>query len=170
MFLPVPRDYYGSVYAENVFYYTAIDKTNGEHARINSYYAKSDFDAIKNSHPEILKDNVMCVGFVPAIASFNGFKTYDAYLNLYPIEKWRQIKKINALEFKKSGIDYYSNNRAYLYISDKSIENGFMKPEWDLNTLHQIGVKYILSNKPIVGPYTEIVKSGQLFVYKILMP
>ena len=170
MFLPVPRDYYGTVYAENVFYYTAIDNNNGEHARINSYYAKGDFDAIKNSHPEILKDNVMCIGFVPAIASFNGFKTYDAYLNLYPIEKWRQIKKINALEFKKSGIDYYSNNRAYLYVSDKSIENGLMKPEWDLKTLHQIGVKYILSNKPIVGPYTIIVKSGQLFVYKILMP
>ena len=141
MFLPVPRDYYGTVYAENVFYYTAIDN-----------------------------NNVMCIGFVPAIASFNGFKTYDAYLNLYPIEKWRQIKKINALEFKKSGIDYYSNNRAYLYVSDKSIENGLMKPEWDLKTLHQIGVKYILSNKPIVGPYTIIVKSGQLFVYKILMP
>lgn len=93
--------------------------------------------------------------------------TYDAYLNLYPLEKWHTIKKINASEFEKGGIDYYSNNRAYLFSSEISLKKDTLNPVWNFDGFKEARVSYILSTKPINGAYQIIGKTRTIYIYKI---
>ena len=167
MFLLYPKDYYGSVYAENPFYYSVVNRQSEDQSSFKEYYNIEEFEQINKQFPELKKANVMCIGFCPAIAWYNKMNTYDAYLNLYPLEKWHTIKKINADEFEKGGIDYYSNNRAYLFSSEISLKRDTLNPVWNFDGFKEARVSYILSTKPINGAYQLIGKTRTIYIYKI---
>jgi len=167
MFLVYPKDYYGSKYLENPFFYSLIDKTSDEQSSFKDYYDEEEFNSIKTQFPELLNNNVMSVGFIPGKTLFNKINSYDAYVNIYPKEKWEIIKLINMTEYKKNNLNYYSNNRAYLFSSD--IENGkdTIKPIWNFNGLKKANVNYIISTKAIIGNFVLLGKSKKYYVYKI---
>jgi hypothetical protein len=167
MFLVYPKDYYGSKYVENPFFYTLLDKSSDEQSSFKDYYDEEEFKLIKTQFSELLKSNVMSVGFIPGKTLFNKINSYDAYVNLYPKEKWEIIKLINMPEYKKNNLNYYSNNRAYLFSSD--IENGkdTIKPIWNFNGLKKANVNYIISTKPIIGNFVLLGNANKYYVYKI---
>jgi hypothetical protein len=167
MFLIYPKDYYGSVYAENPFYYSIVNRNSEDQSSFNDYYNVDEFSQIKKYFPELSNANIMCVGFCPGIAWYNKMNTFDAYLNLYPIEKWHTIKKINEDEFEKGGIKYYSNNRAYLFSSEINLKKDTLNPKWNLNGFKEARVDYLLSNKPIKGAYQLIGKTRNIYIYLI---
>lgn len=166
IFMIYPKDYYGSVYAENVLYYNVINSNDQDHQSFNSYYRIKTFDKILATYPQIHQENVVSIGLNPGIALFNQFKTFDAYLNLYPLEKWQSIKTINAKEYTKANLTYYSNNRAYLFSSD--IQNGTeLRPEWDIEEMKRNHISYILSSKPIIGNYQLIGSIDNIYIYNV---
>jgi hypothetical protein len=93
MFLVYPKDYYGSKYVENPFFYTLINKSSVEQSSLKEYYDEEEFNSIKTQFPELLNSNAMSVGFIPGKTLFNKINSYDAYINLYPMQKWT-LKKL----------------------------------------------------------------------------
>lgn len=168
MFLIYPKDYYGSVYAESPFYYSTINRNSDDQETFESYYHTIELSDIKNRHPELKNSNVMCIGFSPAIAWYNKLNTFDAYLNLYPLSKWHTIKKINLDEYQKANVNYYSNNRAYLFSSELELSADTLNPKWNLDGFKEANVSYILSTKPILGAYKFLDQTKTFYLYQIL--
>ncbi len=161
-----PKDYYGSVYAENASFYNYFNQEDEDHQSFQSYYKIDAFKTIKTNYPEVYKGNVVSIGISPGVALYNQFKTFDAYLNLYPLEKWQSIKKINAKEYEKANLKYYSNNRAYLFSAD-NLNGKELHPEWDIEEMAHNNIKTIISSKPIFGQYTLIGSIENIYLYHV---
>jgi hypothetical protein len=168
MFLVFPNDYYGSKDAENVFAQTFIKSSQNEYSTFENYYKIADFTKISQNFPEIKKSNIVCLGFVPGIALFNGYKTYDAYLNIYPLEKWKNWKTINSEEYKLSKeMDFFSN-KAFLFSNE--LENGnkiTTALKWNLIELRKANVKYIISTLNEIPGFEKSAQLGSLSIYKL---
>ena len=67
------------------------------------FYAESLFAKIDSAHPEIKRNGwIVTVGFYPAIAQFNGFRTLDSYQNNYALSYKLSFRKIIAGELALS--------------------------------------------------------------------
>lgn len=163
MFMFYPKDYYGSEYAENPFFYT-INKDE-EHQTFSEYFLVREMDELKKNYPEVCNADIMCLGMNPGKALFNGFRTFDAYLNFYPLEKWKTFEKINREEFNRGGVEYYSNNRAYLYSSEHEKGQQVENPLWDKQEMRTAGVKYILSTVPVRNHFDSVGASNPFYLY-----
>lgn len=167
MFLVYPKDYFGSSDAENVFANTWIYKKNEGYLSFDKYYKTEAFKQLSIQYPEIKKSNSVCLGFVPGIALFNGYKTFDAYLNVYPKEKWENWKLINSEEYVLAGNKNLFSNKAFLYSSEYE-KNNIIKsaPKWNLTELRKVNVKYIISTIDI-PIYEKVAVIGSIHVFKI---
>ncbi len=167
MFLVYPKDYYGSSDAENVFGNTWIYKKKEGYISFHEYYKTAAFKQLSRQYPEIKKNNSVCLGFVPGIALFNGYKTFDAYLNIYPNEKWEIWKRINSEEFVLAGKNNLFSNKAFLYSFEFEKYNIITSsPKWNLNELRKANVKYIISTIDI-PIYEKVAVVDSIHVYKI---
>jgi hypothetical protein len=168
MFLVFPNDYYGSNDAENVFAQTFLKGNHDEYATFNNYYKIDDFKQLSNKFPEIKENNIVCLGFVPGIALFNGYKTFDAYLNIYPKEKFETWNLINEKEFLLSNSPKLFSNKAYLFSRELETKNKITsEPNWNKDQFEKANVKYIISTLNKLPGYQNVANCGSLYVYKI---
>jgi hypothetical protein len=166
MFLIYPRDYFGSLYAENILANTVLYKKCDEQSNWKTYYRVAELEEIKNEIPDIVDFKVVRIGILPEVLQYNGLQTLEGYYSYYPIENFRMIKEIDTLERVKSNINHYEHtNRNYLYFFN---ENNSM-PNWNWELLIKNEVKYIVSDKGLSGNgILNLVFDNELKVYEIL--
>ena len=126
-----------------------------------SYHEFYDHELFAQVRDSIGKEQssyrVGCLGFVPAIATINGFYTVDGYSTNYPLEYKYEFREVIARELEKSEElrQYYDNwgSRCYLFSAELGIKFQIEKQEeivihnLEINTavLKELGCEYILS-------------------------
>lgn len=149
----------------SIEYHSNIQKLSGKETDQMSYREFYDHELFNEIKDYIGKDQneyrIGCVGFVPAIASVNGFNTVDGYSTNYPLEYKYKFRKVIEKELEKNNElkSYYDNwgNRCYLFSSELGFQFQVRKNEkkeicnFEINTelLKELGCNYILSAVPI---------------------
>jgi hypothetical protein len=107
------------------------------------------------------KYRVVCFGFYPGIAQFNGFHTLDAYLSIYPLSYKLAFRKVISKELDKSADlkSFYDDwgNKVFLFSSELGKELTYTKNqnkvvnnlEIDTHQLRNMGCNYIFSSVEI---------------------
>ena len=156
-----------------------------------SFFAEGQFTRIKsdiNYHQE----KVVCFGFFPSIAQYNGFYTLDGYENNYPLEYKLEFRKVISKELDKNPAlkKYFDNwgSRCYLfsdetfstYIASCTKDKNLVvkKLEIDTQQLKKMKCKYILSsvevknaskiNLKLTKVYDDNQSIWKIFVYQIV--
>ncbi|MFH1005147.1 MAG: DUF6044 family protein [Bacteroidota bacterium] len=172
---------------ENAFINTFITSgKNDYYASFDDYFQPVFFNQIKKSITEDPKSfNVLCVGFVPAIAQYNGIQTLDGYLSFYSLEYKRKFRKIIQCELEKN--EFYRlyfdkwGSRCYVFLSEHPKNNVISQLSIDTKELKQMNCKYIFSQF-IIKNYKELnltlhekftsennnANLKTLFIYKLL--
>lgn len=136
-------------------------KANGDSPTYSEIYDKEAFDkvAVSIGLPQD-QYRVMCVGFHPAIAQFNGFYTLGAYFPNYPLEYKHAFREIIKDEIARNeSLESYFNNwgsRCYAYSSELEMYNyinnhpsPISKLDYNFDKFIEMGGKYILSSSQI---------------------
>jgi hypothetical protein len=139
-----------------------------------TYYqvvSKKQFDDITNflseNEPGFSKEDtrIGCVGFQPAVANFNGYKTLGAYCPIYPLHLKQTFLNILENEMNKNPrLKIYMNKwGSQLYLFDDEIfiemlDQEYLKRKFksitcDLNTtlLKELKIDYLFSTAKIVN-------------------
>ncbi len=153
------------------------------------YFQKDIFNQIKNFIGVDYGNKVFgVVGFSPSVLIFNGLKTINFYLPLYPIDNLRLVYSIIKDELKRSKkyenfAFYKGKKRNYLYASEIKTqyfyeENSKMlhiSPKFDHNAMKKAKLDFIISAVKIQNFYDiglnqkKIFESGKnkIYLYKI---
>lgn len=173
-------------------YYANLQKLKGqetEHISYRGFYDHELFDEVE-AYIGRPQDGyrVGCIGFVPAIASVNGFYTVDGYSTNYPIEYKRSFRQVIAKELEKNEVikQYYDDwgSRCYLFSAELGLDYDIRKDEnitiknlqIDTEVLKKLGCEYIFSAVAIENASDMNMKlldvfegeAIELFVYKIV--
>ena len=126
------------------------------------FFSEKQFAAIRRSLPK--EDfRIGCVGFYPAVANFNGFKTVDSFSAYYPLEYKDKFRKIIQAKLQQNEElqEYFENKGSALFLFDDEIGLDYADQEklkqnvrsiiceLDLNELRNLNVKYLFSAMPI---------------------
>lgn len=155
----------------------------------DDFYAVDLFEQIKEDI-HYSNENVVAVGYHPAVLMYNGFHCVDGYLNCYDLSYMETFRTLIApeLEANEEQRAYYDSwgGRMYLYNDDASYE-----PTWakytDPITLRidpavmrdTFDLQYILSRAPIgntgelgLSPVKEYHTDGlyDIYVYQVIYP
>ncbi len=122
---------------------------------------------LEENEPGFSKESsrIGCVGFAPAIANFNGFKTLGAYCPSYPLHLKDDFLEILAGDMEKNKIlkQYMEKWGSQLYLFDHRIfinmidqralrkRYPFTTCEWNLEILREKGVDLLFSTTPITN-------------------
>ena len=145
----------------SVEYYANVQKVFGKETGQMSYREFYDHELFAEIEAYIGKEQstyrVGCLGFVPAIASVNGFYTVDGYSTNYPLEYKYQFREVIEKELEKNETvkAYYDNwgSRCYLYSAELGLDFQILKEdniviknlELDTEALKELGCEYIFS-------------------------
>lgn len=135
------------------------------------------------------KEHIICLGFHPSVALYNGFYTLDGYFQTYPLSHKHQFRKVIEGELAKSEVlrDYFDNwgSRCYLFSSElgsdylwgKKRNGRVMNLGINIDELRKMGCSYIFStvdidnyqflNLDFAGSYTTSSSFWNIKVYKI---
>lgn len=95
---------------------------------------------------------VICVGFHPAVAQFNGFYTLDGYAYNYPLEYKHRFRRLIAGELDKApALEAYFDgwgNRCYALVAEAEGRK-VNDLQFDLAALREMGGEFILSDLEI---------------------
>lgn len=127
-----------------------------------AFYAENQFGAIRDFIAIPQADyRVICVGFHPAIAQYNGFYTLDSYQNNYLLGYKHQFRKIieNELAVDKKMKEYFDawGCRAYAFSHEiradilyhKTSKAAINNSRLNIEAFKQMNGKYVLSSVPI---------------------
>lgn len=136
--------------------------SRGWDASINQFYAKDEFQQIKDYIGRPQKDyRVASIGIHPSISQENGFYTLDGYVNSYPLSYKAKFREIIAPELAKSPTlrEYYDGwgNRVYIFVAelgknylfDKHSTKHIKNLELNTQAFKDMGGEYIFSALPI---------------------
>lgn len=176
--------------ALNFYFYTF--RTYSEKPTFHEFMAETQFTEIRKNLRETDNDfRIGCIGFYPAVANFNGFKTVDSFSAYYPLDYKNSFRKIidNELTQNEGLKDYFENKGSALFLFDDEIGTHYTDQKYlkqnnesitcDLNLpeLKKFGVKYLFSTaevgnaKQINLQMIDYQKSEQssydIFVYEI---
>jgi Protein of unknown function (DUF6044) len=172
-------------------YYSYTYRAFSKNPSYQEFMAGAQFDEIRNNLPE--KDNnfrIGCIGFYPAVANFNGFKTVGSFSAYYPLEFKNRFRKIIEKELEQNSelSTYFENKGSALFLFDNEIGTHYSDQEYlkqnlekitcdlDMVELKKFGVKYLFSTVEIENAIqrnlTEIYQSKnsdcyRMFVYKM---
>lgn len=159
----------------------------------DAFFAKDQFSQIKSDlslNNDI--DRVVCLGFFPSVAQYNGFYTLDGYENNYPLSYKQEFRKVMSKELDKNEKlkKYFDNwgSRCYLFSSETfgictancSKEKKMIIKNLDVNTeqLKKMNCRYILSSVEVSNAshinlrlqkvYNDSNSIWQIFVYRII--
>lgn len=115
---------------ENSFKQSYFSSDDAHYSSLKNYFQEDMFNKLKKNTTDNTLANVICLGFVPAIAHFNGFYSLDAYQNVYLIEYKHKFRKIIEGELEKNSLQksYFDQwgNKCYAFLGEKP-ENGTIK-------------------------------------------
>jgi len=175
----------------SINFYSYTYKAYSEKPTFKEFMSEKQFSEIRKILPENDNDfRVGCIGFYPAVANFNGFKTVDSFSAYYPLEFKNRFQKIiqNELDQNKELAKYFENKGSTLFLFDDRIEynyrdqvllkNTISSIHCDLNLLElkKIGVKYLFSTVEIENAKNrnlEFIYNSEesdhyrMFVYRI---
>ena len=112
------------------------------------------------------------MGFQPAVANFNGFKTLGAYCPIYPLHLKQEFLEILEGEMNKSlRLKIYMNkwgSQLYLFddqifiemLDQKYLRSNFKTITCDLNTakLKELGVDYLFCTAKVINASNKGLK------------
>jgi hypothetical protein len=143
----------------SVNFHSYTYKAYSEKPTFREFMAEKQFSEIRNILPE--PDNnlrIGCIGFYPAVANFNGFKTLDSFSAYYPLEYKNRFRKIIGKELEQNSElkEYFENKGSALFLFDDKIGRNYFDQDYinnipsihcdlDLIELRKLGVKYLFS-------------------------
>jgi len=159
----------------------------------DAFFAKNQFSEIKKDLAlNNETDRVVCLGFFPSIAQYNGFYTLDGYENNYPLAYKLEFRKIMSKELEKNEAmrKYFDNwgSRCYLFCSEtfstyssrctKDKKVVVQNLEVDTQQLKKMNCKYVLSsvevkkaskiNLRLTKIYNNSESVWKIFVYQVV--
>lgn len=136
-----------------------------------AFFAQKQFEDIARAIPENKADYLVgSIGIHPSIAQFNGFRTADGYITLYPKSYKDRFRRVVVREFERRAdlLTYFDDwgNRVYFFSSELMCpRNGSRcvkgKPisvnrlEYDMVAMKELGVRYLIS-VPEIGNAEEL--------------
>ncbi len=184
--------YYITHHQNSVEYYANLQRLQNqetEHISYREFYDHELFDKVEDYIGRVQSEyRVGCIGFVPAIASVNGFYTVDGYSTNYPLDYKREFREVIAGELDKSAVlkQYYDDwgSRCYLFSAELGLDYDIRKNEnitiqnlqIDTEKLKDFGCEYIFSaveieNASDINMELLEVFEGEaieLFVYRLI--
>jgi hypothetical protein len=167
------KDYQNDEFAENSFYNTYFNKSNGNYKSFKNYYKMDLFNEVK----KVVKPKVNyigCIGFSPEIAQFNGFYTVDGYYCFYPKKHNDLMNEITFLERKKCDLEPLGNRCYIMSDDDLKGKKEIVDLKLDFEKMKKLNVEYIFSIKKITDSHliNEIIvktlnHSDSIFIYQI---
>lgn len=169
------------LFANNLNYRQEIKKvthlgTPTPYITFSEYYSNDLFNNIKEfigKKPEEYR--VLCIGFEPAVAQYNGFYTLDGYSNLYSLGYKHQFRKIIKREIEKNKdlqkiFDDWGC-RCYVFVSEignnynirKDEDIKIKNMELDYQQIASMGGRYILSSVEILNYKDNKLKLLKIF-------
>jgi hypothetical protein len=154
------KDFQGSEFLENSFYFTFIAPEDNSASSIADYYQTDQFSMLK-SQIGLVDSYVACVGIIPEVAQYNGYKTLGGYYPVWPLDYCQRIKKL------KNTMGFSCDRRCYFTKEDIE-RDGFSVEE-----LAALNCSTILSNTRITSlrsnfEETNIETDAQsFFIYKL---
>ena len=169
-------------------FYSYTFKAYSEKPTFREFMAEKQFSEIRNILPE--SDNnfrIGCIGFYPAVANFNGFKTVDSFSAYYPLEYKNRFRKITGKELEQNSElkEYFENKGSALFLFDDKIGRNYFDQDYinnipsihcdlDLIELRKLGVMYLFSTVEIENALQrdlqEIYKSeNSEYYYRIII-
>jgi|GEM_PF-2025879 len=150
----------------------------------NKFYMSENFAKLKtkNSYDDIKKSYCISVGINPSVALYNGLKTMDGYMNIYPLSYKHLIFEINKEELLQNVANYsrfndwgnncyfFESNPAYNQINYKNLPK--TNSSIDYKKLKLMGCKYVISVGVLVNENIFLVENiktdaADLYVFKI---
>ena len=133
-----------------------------EEPTFKQFYDEQLFNDIETYLGNKKQYKVICLGFHPAIALYNGFQTLDGYFVNYPLEYKHKFREIIAEELNKSDDNrkYFDNwgSRCYLlshefddFLHGKDKNTKVLDLSINTLALKNIGGEYIFSSVEIVN-------------------
>ncbi|MBN2017013.1 MAG: hypothetical protein JW794_02595 [Candidatus Cloacimonetes bacterium] len=168
------------------FSYSTI-KTYRGHPTFKEFMSEQQFDEIKLQVDDCNAEyRIGCIGFFPAVANYNGFKTIGSFSAYYPIEFKEKFYKVIKDELGSSEIltDYFIHHGSALFLFDDAIgknyyDQHFIKKnipeiscELNLSELRKFDVKYLFSTSKInnadeIGIKLQLVSDTPKYYYKL---
>ncbi|MDD3050036.1 MAG: DUF6044 family protein [Candidatus Cloacimonetes bacterium] len=125
--------------------------------RIDGYLNMNEADYDKKSV------RIGCIGFHPAVANFNGFKTLGGYIPIYPLSFKNRFRDVIAGEieqnkylkqyYEKWGLQtYLFDNEIFLNLNDQRLlrqKHPDITCELNLEKIREFGVSYLFSSVKI---------------------
>ncbi len=178
-------DFQNSAFAENAFYYTYFNNTDGGHKSFKNYFAPELFSAAKEKIG-YKNETVLCLGFPSELAQYSNFHTAAAYLGYYPEEKKQQLVDVFKPELRKikdsAKLQEVIGARKfqYYYKAENDTLKKMLNIDLDTTAIKRMNIKYVLSIKNIedfarlhlspLGMITNInrVFPEQLYIYRVM--
>jgi hypothetical protein len=151
----------------------------------NAYFSSELFKEVDN-YIHTPKENyrVLSLGLSPTILAYNGFNTYDFYIQLYPLARKKEFRAatLNQLSKNQELLSYFDNWGNRLYLFTPEIGKDYLSPAKDLSisniaidktALRQNNVQYLISKTPINSGLTFLKKftapnsHWDIYLYKI---
>jgi len=154
-FFPIfSKDYQGSKYSENAFYYSYCNKQDNGHKSFDDYYCP---DLLNNVKQKIgyKNETVLCIGFNSEIAQYNKINTAAAYLDFFPLSKQQQLENIFLPEVKKISdtierMKELHSRTFEFYVYNKDMQgNSINDLSLDTAAMKVMKIRYVLSLYPI---------------------
>ena len=135
---------------------------------VSEYYSEPVMQKIKqhiNMSPDSYK--VGCVGFDPAVASYNGIYTLDAYQNMYDVKYKHQFRKIISEDLDKNPeikkhFDFWGS-QCYLYCDEFNKTRKITNLNYDWEKFKELGGSHIISSVKLLNPDTNNIKFEAYF-------
>lgn len=157
------------------------------------FFSKSLFDDIANALPGDRSSYVVgSLGIHPSIAQFNGFRTADGFLALYPKEYKVKFRRavVNEFKLRPDLLKYFDEwgSSAYFYTTErwcprdgavckKTTPFPPIPVHFDIAAMRDLGVKYLFSVTPLsnandlgltlVGTFENEVSVWRISVYRL---
>lgn len=86
---------------ENSFKQSYFSSDDAHYSSLKNYFQEDMFNKLKKNTTDNTLANVICLGFVPAIAHFNGFYSLDAYQNVIRLNININSERLSKENWKK---------------------------------------------------------------------
>ena len=163
-----------------------------EKPTFKQFFAQEQFSEIEAKLERNKNDyRVGCIGFFPAVANYNGFKTIDSFSVFYPLEFKQKFYEIIKDELKQNPEieDFFQNWGIHVFLFDDKIGKHYYDQDYikenineiqcdlNINKLKEFNVKYLfstvrISNYKAIG-LEKVYKNNdskyyyRFFVYEI---
>jgi hypothetical protein len=153
------RDYYGSVYTENLFVQTYLMPNNQQYLKWEEFYDEKEISSLYSVIPKGTK--LLVIDASPEIFQYNGFKTCNSYQGYIPLSSYLNFQKIfdckkNQLKINRR-CEIFSNE---LTLNKCELNKFILKNKFNCNHV-------VSKNELPLSSLELILKTKKYYLYKI---